>query len=234
MSGIEPLTCRLQVARLTAPWPLPALTSRCTDQNAQNGLAITVLSFHVSFHAYLEFDSSTVTLCARRDDAVAWTSPGRLRRSARSTTPCGSIRNTVLPEARVDTHRRSPRSSRGLDDRTRGDQRRAPTEWRSRPGHPALSWAERVGHAGDGRHGLARRASRLRVGFSRAEGCRSRALAGSGIRSGLGSRDNQVLACLHLPRQACSVCPDRRAGDAALDYRRGRSGVLIWERTRLG
>ena len=54
MSGIEPLTCRLQEARLTAPPALPALTQQRREQNALNALAVAGPSFHDPFHANSE------------------------------------------------------------------------------------------------------------------------------------------------------------------------------------
>jgi hypothetical protein len=51
VSGIEPLTGRLQEARLTAPRALPALTHQRRDQKALNALTVAVRSFRYPFHA---------------------------------------------------------------------------------------------------------------------------------------------------------------------------------------
>jgi hypothetical protein len=52
VSGIEPLTCRLQEDRPSAPYALPALKPLHSNQNAQNTQDITLPSFHVAFHAF--------------------------------------------------------------------------------------------------------------------------------------------------------------------------------------
>jgi hypothetical protein len=62
VSGIEPLTCRLQEPGLTAPGALPALTLQNATQNALNALAITAAPFHEPFHGRF---GGSVTLRAR-------------------------------------------------------------------------------------------------------------------------------------------------------------------------
>jgi hypothetical protein len=74
VSGIEPLTCRLQLLRLTAPRALPALTAQGITQNALNAPADAVPSFHEPLHARAESAGTSVTLriTVRVIEKIAW------------------------------------------------------------------------------------------------------------------------------------------------------------------
>jgi hypothetical protein len=89
VSGIEPLTCRLQEVRPRAACALAALRAYVIARTALAALGVSRAPFHEPFHADERQRSMTVT---ERYDRTAWIKAAALRVHISSTMPEAATR----------------------------------------------------------------------------------------------------------------------------------------------